>query len=650
MPSFVHRSPRLTRLARSLSCFGPSARQQDDHRAYLAAGGLGGGVAVKRKSAGGYPACALTHCLTVLATASLIVLVSSHGAEAEIANIWAVDDGTKVKADTLDHPLEASNGIYDGTKIELFGSRNETIAFQVILEGGSSATAGVSAQLPRVGDIQNQSVSNDPDRYFVGRHIELFRQHYVEIQARSKGLVWEQSASGAEVPPDLDGPVPDALIPLNLIGGQLEVPANRNQGLWVDIYIPKTAQPGVHSGTLTITVDGSPCGLASCQIPLELTVLRATLPDAPAVDTMLFFSGDDNSTVIGRYFDDPGQTPRAERERIAERHFKLARRHQITLFMGNETDPDQPLEQRVKGNTFSAANGYYGPGVGLGQNVYSIQTYGGQLTAAQAQTWSSWFQANAPDAEYFLYVWDEPGEDSYGEINDIARQAQPVPAFVTAGYSPELSEIDIFAELAEYYSVQHATEGRAAGKRIWIYNGMRPFSGSFAIDDVAISPRVNPWIQYKHDIPRWFYWEATYYENFQGDEGQINVFQQARNFSNRWGDEVNGDGLLLYPGTDRIFPAEDRGHLGPLPSIRPQELAARHSGCSLFEDGQERGPRRRTRPGNGGAGSRSARRREGLRGGGILARRRRTMAELAQEARTPIRPTKMHRSSTTAPI
>lgn len=79
---------------------------------------------------------------------------------------------------------------------------------------------------------------------------------------------------------------------------------------------------------------------------------------------------------------------------------------------------------------------------------------------------------------------------------------------------------------------------------------------------------MNPWIQLKYDIPRWFYWESTYYNDFQGGRGQINVFQDPINFTNSWGDEMNGDGLLIYPGRDVIFPSEDRGFDGPMPSIR----------------------------------------------------------------------------------
>jgi hypothetical protein len=80
--------------------------------------------------------------------------------------------------------------------------------------------------------------------------------------------------------------------------------------------------------------------------------------------------------------------------------------------------------------------------------------------------------------------------------------------------------------------------------------------------------RANAWIQFKYGIPRWFYWEATYYQDFQGGRGDINVWRDPLNFTNSWGDRVNGDGLLFYPGRDKLFPAEDRGFDGPLPSIR----------------------------------------------------------------------------------
>ncbi|MCP4901559.1 MAG: DUF4091 domain-containing protein, partial [bacterium] len=128
--------------------------------------------------------------------------------------------------------------------------------------------------------------------------------------------------------------------------------------------------------------------------------------------------------------------------------------------------------------------------------------------------------------------------------------------------------VDIYCAFAEAYSISDAAATTAAGKRVWIYNGRRPWTGTFVTDDVAVSTRVNPLIQFKYGIPRWFYWESTFYQDEQGSGNQINVFQNPINFTNSWGDEMNGDGLLIYPGRDKLFPAEDRGFDGPMPSIR----------------------------------------------------------------------------------
>ena len=121
--------------------------------------------------------------------AALAMILAGGSARADIAAVWALDDGTKIKADALSHALKARNGTFDGQTIKIFGARNETVAFQVIVEGGSAATSDVNVTLDAVGTIKNGAVSNDPDTYFVGRNIELFQQVYLNVRKRSKGLV-----------------------------------------------------------------------------------------------------------------------------------------------------------------------------------------------------------------------------------------------------------------------------------------------------------------------------------------------------------------------------------------------------------------------------------------------------------------------------
>ena len=499
----------------------------------------------------------------VAAIGPSLLLVPS--AFAELAEVWAVDDGVKVKRSATAHPMRNENAVWDGSRVRLFGARNETVAFQVLLVGGQRQTASVGLRLDNVGPIGNSEVSNDPDRYFIGRNIELFKQEYVQVSERSSGLVWSQPAA---VPAGLNGWLPDPLVPLN-ISGVFSVPQRQVQGTWVDIYIPKGTAPGVHRGTLTVEVGGQVCAQSFCRIPVELEVLDLTLPDKPTAKTMLWFGGADLS-VQNRYFQNPRNASLQQIRTLMARHFKLARRHHVTLFSGGGATPDGEADQRLSGEAFTPAQGYYGWGQGQPQDMFSIQTYGhgGGIDQRQAQQWIDYFQRFDSGIEYFLYAWDEPGRGQYGEVNAKAARAADMPAFVTAPFESAMPDVDIFCNVVWEFSAQAMQQATANGRRLWVYNGTRPFSGSFATDDVAVSTRMQPWLQFKYGIPRWFYWDSTYYIDFQGGRGDLNIWREALNFTNRWGDRVNGDGLLIYPGRDFRFPAEDRGFDGPLPSIR----------------------------------------------------------------------------------
>jgi len=508
--------------------------------------------------------------LYVLVVAFLAPITVSH---AELADVWALSDGTKVKRDATSHQLKNGNGVFDRSAplISLFGARNETVAFQTILQGGSSRTTGVKIRLDSVGPINNSSVTQNMDSYYVGRNISILKEHYLHITTRSHDLAW---APGTAAVPDMSGWVPDALIPLGL-SDSLSVAAGQNQGVWVDIFIPSNTPSGLHRGTLVVEVGGVPCALQTCQIPVKLEVLGVTLPNSSTAKSMLYFSspaGDANQWM-SRYLDDPWSPTRKELQALTMRHYKLGRRHRVTIFITGRNSPagddlgEANLLSRLNGSAFSVTAGYWGPGVGVGQDMYSIWTYGGSLNSSQASAWTNWFARRAPAVEYFLYTWDEPGQDDFGSINQIAANAEPVQAFVTHEPHPGL-DVDIFCAFPEVYSISEAASYKAKGKRVWIYNGMRPFTGTFVTDDIAVSPRVNPLIQYKYGIQRWFYWESTYYHDEQGSGDQVDIFADPINFTNHWGDEMNGDGLLIYPGRDKLFPAHDQGFNGPMPSIR----------------------------------------------------------------------------------
>jgi uncharacterized membrane protein len=61
---------------------------------------------------------------------------------------------------------------------------------------------------------------------------------------------------------------PDPLVPMELVQKVHHIGQGQNQSIWTDIYIPKTATPGVYQGTVNVLEGGS----VSRQIPVQLTV------------------------------------------------------------------------------------------------------------------------------------------------------------------------------------------------------------------------------------------------------------------------------------------------------------------------------------------------------------------------------------------
>jgi hypothetical protein len=242
----------------------------------------------------------------------------------------------------------------------------------------------------------------------------------------------------------------------------------------------------------------------------------------------------------------------------------------------------------------------------VGNNVYSIGTYGSwgwqdggrEEMWAHSDAWATWFEARGFETptDFFLYLIDE--SDDYPQIeqwaqwlNDNPGPGQRLMSMATidaadaAEHAPSL-DIAVFGSdfgPTGQYQAAADTFTSAPDKRFYVYNGTRPASGSFATEDDGVSLRSVPWVQFKKGVDRWFYWDSTYYVNYQcygydDPESQTNLLQRAQTFGCYEEDDdslgeagwnyFNGDGVLFYPGTDTKHPAESYGLLGPIASLR----------------------------------------------------------------------------------
>ena len=564
----------------------------------------------------------------------LILITAAQPLHAALSGVWANNGEDKVTRNELRafSGATVTNAVWDGNRISLFAARNEVISFNLVLEAAGAAARNVSVSFDTLtgpdGALINSSAASGNGIFnWVGRNIELFYVRYLEIKGLSHDLCYDVTYDERHIPerfrrpwtgggdatgtwqdrPDHNKFYPDIAVPLELVQ-QFTISANTNQSIWADIYVPKNAPPGVYQGTVTVKENGT----ATHAIPVSLTVRDFALPDYPSAPTMLYISDEDiNYRYLGSSYIEQGTSDYQKSFAIINRHFQVAHRHKISL-IDNYKEVSQMNEAwkgRLDGTLFNGSAGYDGPGVGLGNNVYSIGTYGGWTWGeswqedSKADMWSNtnawvdWFtgQAFTTPTEYFLYLIDE--SDDYATTEKWARWMDDNPgsgknlmsmATVSSptGWQNSMPSLDIPASsislgMTDLWESAVTSLVQNPGKRFYYYNGSRPASGSFATEDDGVALRVNGWIQHKKKIDRWFYWEGTYYDNYQCDQGHTDVFNRAQTFGCKdagldtefargeygW-NYTNGDGVLFYPGTDRHYTAESYGVEGPIVSLR----------------------------------------------------------------------------------
>lgn len=519
--------------------------------------------------------------------------------------IWAVNDGEKVCRDDLANPNRERNSVWDGSRIHLFGARNETIAFQLIVEAHDTAITGLKVEMSALihsdhvhASIQNEPrASNDPNDY-VGRRIEVFTEHYVYVPPElSTPPQWFYAPSAP--PLHQAGWIPDALIPHDAksgFGGQpVRVQAGTNQGFWVDIYVPDDPDlvAGRYEGNVTVHILDN--GI-TWNVPVVLELYDFTLPHETHTKTMVYTSD------VSAYF------PTLDKPADALR--KMAHRHRFNLVgadVHNSAFDAEAMERYMpylNGSFYQPEQGYEGPGQGVGEQIFPIGMYGSPVLGEspeqmqnEADRWVDWFeqlrQRDGWQGVYFLYLIDEPRPDKFpwieeqcAAIKSSSGSGRDLPILTTRAYAPQLEKaIDIWCSATVRPEELAAAERN--GQPTWFYNGYRPSHGSVILEAEAVDFRVNSWVKWKHRIDLYFLWHGTHWRhNHQGPRGRTNqnVFGYPVTFMYvntnpedefygesgiHWG---NGDGILFYPGHDPFYREQDRGIQAPLSSIRMKNL------------------------------------------------------------------------------
>lgn len=192
------------------------------------------------------------------------------------ANSGATGDPIPANADFCNE-----NGCSKGGVV-LSAARNEFEPFQIFIAAPAAADlAQVDLTLTDLKDSQGNTIAAaDPSGK--PKNLVVYREHYLSIDATK--------LSSVEGKPGL---WPDGLVPkvdeyfgeTRRMPGEtapafpFNVPADRKQGIWIDVYVPSGTPAGLYTGSIQVTVGGIVKGV----IPVKLTVQEFDLPSIPSL-------------------------------------------------------------------------------------------------------------------------------------------------------------------------------------------------------------------------------------------------------------------------------------------------------------------------------------------------------------------------------
>jgi hypothetical protein len=312
-----------------------------------------------------------------------------------IVRVYAVDETQKIlQTDTSSRWMLRDNPVWVRDSIHLFGGRNEIVGFQLIIQARSTASAKrVMVTLDSLNgpSLTIKNRSKNPAQY-VGRYIELFKEHYVKVDSQGSGsgnLMWyfyagQDSTHGH---PNYAGPfgyyrpsgpgevrcIPDGLIPFESPkdGAPFDIPAACIQAVWVDVYVPRKAPAGIYMGNVTVREGGE----IRRVIPVRLKVYDFELPDTTHFPAWAYA---DRGGIQQNFLVPNSWTKGSPMDAIMAAYYRMGHRHRLEV---NENMSPEHLHDKARmggyfsGWRFSASEGYEGPGQNVGMPMYAIGIY-----------------------------------------------------------------------------------------------------------------------------------------------------------------------------------------------------------------------------------------------------------------------------------
>jgi hypothetical protein len=435
------------------------------------------------------------------------------------------------------------------SSVSIRATRNEYEPFRIIVTAGD-------APLTNVG-VAASTLSGDSGE-IAADSITLFREHYLNIYEPSHRSTAEPGWYPDPLIPFMDPTTGEDIVGARYDAVPFDVASGCNQGVWVDVYVPRDAPAGRYQGTVSITADGQPLA----EVPVTLTVSDFALPDTIALRSWFGTWG-----LAGFLDMDPGSP---EFARVQDLYVDALLAHRcIPSDLGGvwpAWSPEGGIDDSETGERLRTMI------EDKHVNCLTVPFWWESPCLDRCVAYLHDLDAYLSDHGWLdlalVYLKDEPNS---AEDYDLVRQQATVLDDNAPGIKRLCTEqtipsdpawgdlygyVDIWCPLWGLYDEPTAQERQALGEEIWSYTALCQMDAANPFWEVDFPPIVyrGPfWTSWHYDIKGFLYWSTIYWQEGQDIWNSPDFLHWDLHF---W-----GEGILLYPGADA-------GIEGPAPSIR----------------------------------------------------------------------------------
>lgn len=488
----------------------------------------------------------------------LLCIIYVRPSYADSVKVWAIGDCHKINPVTgkdfnpfVPKEIAKKNYLWDSrtSTITIFGARNEYVSFQIIIEAGKSDLDNVTVVF---SDLSGPSLISK-------KNIELFKEHYTTVWKKSD---WPLPSTGP-------GEYPDALIPFNApkLGAPFKVVASRNQGVWVDLYIPKNVIPGDYTGSIAIFSNEDKLS----DVKLQLSIYDFTLPDE---NHLIFWSNYGYEMITRDYGAQAGDTKYIAVERSM---WKIAHEHRLNALLRHAQIRPGLKKDKYGLITFDYQNYAYRLGPYLSGEMFedkrSPDIFLLPISGGTEYRWPPRGPADDPDSGFvyackdivayfhemrwdvsksYIYISDEPKASNIdkvihdaGLIHGANKNLKTMVALSEAFNAGTLNKLAGFVDMwlvdGKHYDSKLLLPRKKFGEKVGFYQQGEPWCGNENLDSDGLGFVTWPWIAWKYKVDCVY----MYYMNYWGGlEQGHSIWEYPRNQS--WS---NSQGVMVYPGS-----------------------------------------------------------------------------------------------------